>query len=282
MPANCRFCTALTEELESSIRSASLSLEMGISALRICSLFLLTFLLAAQSSQVARSASATPLISVPFVGCLMDGQVGPVAAPQGSSKLVTVTPPESELLAYYQVEGGFGVLAPRGWHCFGTYGSDGNTLYVTPERIDNTTLFSTSWRGFTGPAIEVAYRDGDTSERFEVARVIARVFPTYRSYVQRVRTERMEADDLPTGPYPKDQLTYKTNRMVEYLTPPGREGLGTHSHLLTSGQAITGVAILVGPTPDLWLLSIRLPRLLDVLKTPITQQLERDVRHRDK
>ncbi len=31
-------------------------------------------------------------------------------------------------LAYYKAKNGFGILGPRGWHCFSTYGSNGSTL----------------------------------------------------------------------------------------------------------------------------------------------------------
>ena len=44
---------------------------------------------------------------------------------------------EASKLAYYQAEKGIGVLAPRDWHCFGTYGSGGDTLYVTPQPINS-------------------------------------------------------------------------------------------------------------------------------------------------
>jgi hypothetical protein len=45
-------------------------------------------------------------------------------------------------LAYYShhESSGSGVLAPRGWDCFGTYGSGGSTLYVVPRRLGDPIL----------------------------------------------------------------------------------------------------------------------------------------------
>ncbi|HVN17333.1 MAG TPA: hypothetical protein VMU05_01125 [Dongiaceae bacterium] len=89
----------------------------------------------------------------------------------------------AERLAYYKAEYGVGVLAPRGWHCFGTYGSNGATLYVSPDPINAADLLSTSWKGFAGPAIQISVAEGGTSGRFEVAKTIARVFPKHKAFV---------------------------------------------------------------------------------------------------
>jgi hypothetical protein len=73
---------------------------------------------------------------VPFVGCKSDGQVGPVKAPSGRSKMMAIPAEAAQRLAYYKAEEGVGVLAPRGGHCFETYGSNGATLYVSPDPIN--------------------------------------------------------------------------------------------------------------------------------------------------
>jgi hypothetical protein len=215
---------------------------------------------------------ATP---VPFVGCESDGQVGPVKAPTGKSKLVSISADTAKHLAYYKSEQGFGVLAPRGWSCIGVYGSNGYALYVSPERVTASTLFSSTWPGFTGPVIELVGETGDTSGRFSIARVIARVFPAQKSFVERVIAEGIEpASSFPVGPYPEDKLTYRSKRLVEYETPASAEGLGTNSRLKKNAYPIRGVAILIGDTPDLMLLAVRLPPDLTDLASPIIQQLE--------
>jgi len=210
-----------------------------------------------------------------LMGCASDGQVGPEDAPRGQDKLVRLTADEGELLAYYQSSTGPGVLGPRGWSCFGTYGSASSTLYLSPKPIDGAKLFSSNWRGSNGPAIQITREYGGTSGRFEVARIIARVFPAHRSYVQRVLAEGTQPQKpFPSGPYPKDKLTYKGQEIVEYITPPHTDGLGTVSYLAKGEQAIIGSAILTGPSPDVVLLSVRLPQLLRSLASPITQQVE--------
>jgi len=239
------------------------------------------------SSLFAQSASITPnqqkqVVRVPFVGCMSDGQVGPVDAPQGKSKVVPTTAEVAQRLAYYKAENGTGVLAPRGWYCFGTYGSSGSTLYVSPEPIKSSDLFSANWKGFAGPVIEISDEIGDTSGRFGVARIIARVFPAHQSFVRDVIAEGIDpASSFPSGPYPSDKLTYRSKEIVEFETPANTEGLGTDSWLLKNGDPIFGVAILVGEDLDLCKLMVRLPPKQKDLTPVIIQQVEHDATHID-
>jgi hypothetical protein len=86
----------------------------------------------------------------------------------------------------------------------------------------------------------------------------------------------MPADSFVSGPYPKDRLAYKSKSVVEYTTPAQTDGLGTQSWLRKNGSPINGVAILVGETPDMLLLSVRLPSDLTGLTSAIVGQVERD------
>jgi hypothetical protein len=216
-------------------------------------------------------------VSVPFIGCRSDGQVGPVEAPEEPSASVPISPRAAEQLAYYRSAQGIGILAPRGWHCFGTYGSGGDALSVNPEPIDAKDIFSSGRIKFAGPAIQVSRRFGYTSGRFSVAEIIARVFPAYKPFVTSVMKDfDQPPGSFPFGPYPTDTLTYKSKTVVEYRTPAQTDGLGTYSWLEKSGDPIDGVAILVGQTPDLLLLEVRLPRDLDGLAAAIIGQFERD------
>ena len=226
----------------------------------LCGIGGMIFALCAQPRLLAQQKEEGPqptAVSVPFIGCKSGGQVAP-EAPKGTSTSVRITAQEAQGLAYYESAPGLGVLAPRGWHCFGTYGSGGDALFVSPQSID-TPLFAPGWKGFAGPAIEFAHRFGDTFGRFAVAEVIARVFPAYKMFATHVM-EEIPASPFTFGPYSKDSLTYKRTTVVEYKTPAQTEGLGTHSSLLKNGSPIEGVAILIGQTPDLLLLSVRLPR----------------------
>jgi hypothetical protein len=232
--------------------------------------------------QEKAASSQPPAVSVPFVGCKSDGQIGPQEAPSGTTRSVPITQKTAQSLAYYEIGSGTAVLAPRGWCCFGTYGSGGESLSISPEPIDSAGIFSTKSSGFSGSAIEVSRRYGDTSGRFDVARIIARVFPAYKSTAYKFLEGFDSAtNSLAFGPYPRDALTYNSNRVVEYKTPAQTEGLGTQSWLKMNGRPIEGVAMLVGQTPDLLLLSVRLPPGLNGLTAVIVHQVERDAERRD-
>lgn len=217
---------------------------------------------------------------VPFVGCKSDGQMGPMEAPTDNSKVLPIAAEAAQRLAYYQSDKSFGVLAPRGWYCFGTYGSSSNNLYVSPHPINSDNLFSGKWRGFAGPVVQLSTSYGDTSGRFSVAQTIARVFPAHKPFVSHVIEEGIEpASSFPFGPYPNDKLTYKNSEIVEYETPAHTEGLGTNSFLKIDANPISGVAILMGQPADLVQLSVRLSPDQVNLTSSIIQQVERDTAH---
>jgi hypothetical protein len=238
--------------------------------------FSLPTLLSAQTNSPSANAQKTE-VRVPVVGCKSDGQLGPREAPTGDSKLVAIPASETKRLAYYASEGGWGALGPSGWYCFGTYGSSGAALYVSSQPIVVSELFSKTWGGFPGPVIEIAYEDGDTSGRFAVAKVIARVFPKRKAFVNKVIKEEIEsASSFPFGPYPKDKLVYKAEDIVEYETPANTEGLGTYSRLKANAYPIKGVAMLLGNAPDLTRLAVRLSPGTADLAPSIIQQAEKD------
>lgn len=216
-------------------------------------------------------------IHVPFVGCKSDGQVGPLDAPAVSSVKVLLAAGVAQQLAYYKAQYGPGVLAPRGWHCFSTYGSNGSSLFVAPEPIDSNVVFSGKWTGFAGDAVQISAEIGGTSGRFGVAGAIARLFPAHMSFVQGVIDEGIDpASDFPRGPYPHDKVSYKSNTIAEYVTPPQMDGMGTESRLRKNNKPIIGAAILTGDTPDLVSVNIRLSGKLSQLTPAILAQAEKD------
>jgi len=209
---------------------------------------------------------------VPFVGCDSDGQAGPINAPTAPEIPVPANAEQAGKLAYYKAAEGLGALAPRDWYCFATYGSGGETLYITPQPIDRTNIFSKGPAGDGGPAVVVTYRFGGTSGRFSVAEVIAKVFPAHRPFAVEVMKE---LDQSPAfGPYPDDTLVYKSNELVEYRTPAQTEGLGTYWWLTKSTLPIQGAALLIGPETDVALLAVRLPPDLNGLTRTIVDQFE--------
>lgn len=220
---------------------------------------------------------------VPFVGCKSDGQAGPLPAPHGQPRTFPIGPDVATRLAFYRSEYDGGVLAPRDWYCFGTYGSNGSVLYVSPKPIDSKHIFSDNWNGFPDFAIQLTFRVGDTSGRFEVAQLIARLFPAYIARTREVIAEGIEpASDFPRGPYSADKLTYKSKSMVEFETPPNSNGIGTQSYLRKNSEPIIGIAALVfdyanHEWPSSLQLSMRLPPEMHDLAPIIIKQAERDV-----
>jgi hypothetical protein len=181
-------------------------------------------------------------------------------------------------LAYYASGNGLGVLAPRGWYCFGTVGSDGDELLVTTNPADGKNHFMAARPGFGGPAVYLTHRLGGTSGRFSVAEVIMRVFPGYKAFAEGV-TEMFPLKKFAAGPYPGDRLTYKSKTIVEYATPARTDGLGTYARLEKSDHQIEGVAILIDQSePDLVLLAVRLPQDFNGEVSAIIHQVERDIR----
>ena len=244
--------------------------------LRVYTTLLPLLIALAAGAQTGEQASSTKS-QIPFVGCKSDGQVGPHNAPKGNPKLLHLPARYASLLAYYKAEQGLGILAPRGWHCFSTYGSSGVTLFVAPQPLNAELLFSTSWKGFTGPVIQISISDGDTSGRFSVAKAVARVFPAHKSFVSNVIREGIEpADNFPSGPYPKDKLVYRDDETVEYETPANSKGFGTDSRLRAASEPIRGALILVGNPISLLSLSIRLSAEDHGLSSIIIRQTESD------
>src|SRR5579872_5981303 len=125
-----------------------------------------------------------------------------------------------------------------------TQRTGGTELFVSPQPIDDASIFSTKWGGFAGPALEVSRRFGDTSGRFGVAQIIARVFPAYKSFVMNVEKSDPGAGlSFSFGPYPSDALTYKSNRVVEHKTSAQNEGLGTYHSSLKKNGSPTAVIV---------------------------------------
>jgi len=148
-------------------------------------------------------------------------------------------------------------------------------LFISPQPIKF--LFGPQWRGIEGASVEVDEVFGGTSGRFDVAQVIARVFPARRAFVE----DLMEMFDQPAsaykfGLYPKDKLIVQTDRLVQFQTAPHSEGLGTMRRLRANDDPIDGVAILEGQTPNLLTLRVRLPRELHALTSSIIHQFEQE------
>lgn len=207
----------------------------------------------------AAVAQGPSLVAVPFVGCASDGQMGPGAAPIKPSVTPTVPKAAASQLAYYGSMY-LGVLAPKGWHCFSLSGSGGDSLFVTPESHNAKDLLDGKTK-LKGPAVELLRINGGTSGRFEVAAVVARLFPSKNDFVQQVIDEGLvENEAFPSGPYPDDKLVRWGDTRVDFVTPANHGGMGTYDKMAINGQPISGIVILL-PDQDMNLvkLDVRLP-----------------------
>lgn len=178
--------------------------------------------------------------AMPFVGCPTEGMNGWEEAPRSVRSTPSVGETEAPRLAYY-ASPNLGVIAPRGWHCLEIWGSSGAILFVAP------TLPATGRpQQLDGPAIVLERFNGDTSGRFLVARLAARLFPIADDYVKGVIALGFEPSaDFPTGPYPADTIVRRDKTTVEYVTPGNADGLGTNGWLAKGSLPVSGIVMLL-------------------------------------
>src|SRR5208282_2421856 len=175
-------------------------------------------------------------------------------------------------LAYYAFRS-VGVLAPRSWRCFGLYGSDTDILFVTPDPHGFEDLRAAAPK-LQGPVVVIARHSGETSGRFEVAAVAARLFPAARHFVHKVIAENIvAASHFHFAPYKTDTVRRLSSTVAEFVTPPNREGLGTSGRIAANDQPVAGVAIwLPDQGNDLVMTLVRLdPDLRREVRTILTQ-----------
>lgn len=181
---------------------------------------------------------------------------GPVPAPAAAASPAVRA---AGHLSYY-ASAGLGVLAPRGWHCLGLYGSGGASLLVTPRRYTAASL--PGFNQLAGPAIEIVFLNGENSGRDQVAEVFARLFPAKRGFVREVARMEDQPRRYADGPFSRDRTTRRSRTIVDYTTPSHRAGMGTYASCLGPGAApIAGTAILSqsNGVDAVLLLDVRLP-----------------------
>jgi hypothetical protein len=203
-------------------------------------------------------------VQVPFVGCKSDGQLGPLAPPKDKRATPALPPPIAARLAWYASNNTGGVLAPRGWGCFELYGSNGSLLMVAPGGFGRDPIPAT----LTGPAIQLSISFGETSGRFEAARIAARLFPERKAFVDSVIAEGIAPkQDFVFGPFAHDHIDRLARDLVGFETPANRDGIGTMSRLVKSGDPIHGRASM-DRANNATVLVVRLPpRQADLTET---------------
>jgi hypothetical protein len=226
---------------------------------------------------MCRIGTALAAESVPVVGCPSDGQTGPLDPPAKSVASLDVLAKTAQQLAYYQAAEGPKVLAPRGWFCFGTYGSSGTVLIVTPKRFDTSNLAALK---IPGPGISMTLLYGGTSGRFDVARYAARFFPKrVPNFVSAVDSEIDElklAERRESPSFTTDTYQDVTPSVVQFDTPGAQEGVGTTGPLVKSADPVSGLITITvaDEEPDLRILRVRLSPQQRALTDTILQTMQ--------
>lgn len=199
---------------------------------------------------------------VSFVGCPSEGQAGHIDPPTARRISLAISPQSARQLAWYEARASVGVLAPRDWQCTGSYGSSGTGGVSKGEPEDYA-------RAATGKP-EAHHESG----RFAVAEMIRRLFPQWIGFADRVE-RAYGLPPSPTGPYPADRLLYRDHSLVEHVTPPGAEGLGTIPRNERVLGPVHGFVMLTGPVPNMVRLSMQLPPEQAELSAAIMQETAR-------
>jgi hypothetical protein len=201
---------------------------------------------------------------VPFVGCASDGQMGPTPAPK-TAKGPRLPVAVASRLAWY-ASSDLGVLAPRGWKCLGLYGSNGSMLLVVPD--DPRQLAAGHAQPIKGQGVQLGVSFGETSGRFEAARIAARLFPNRQAFVDSVASEGIwPKEAFKNDAFPHDRIRRFGSDQVSFETPANEDGLGTMSRLVKSQDPIQGMAKM-NEDNDATLLVVRLnPALRELAPT---------------
>ncbi|HLJ20236.1 MAG TPA: hypothetical protein VKU84_08560 [Stellaceae bacterium] len=162
------------------------------------------------------------------------------------------------------------VLAPRGWDCGSDQGTASGRLSITP-------------RNRTGPFVQLDESADWGAGEYSIAAIGGRYFP--RDIPSELTNHAMERfhvtkEELLAPRYSDDVVTYRTSRVLEFVTPANRQGLCTSAPGLgTSPLPTYGVLALQAPPHELSiiLLTIRLPPELNYLRATIMKQFERCV-----
>ncbi len=204
--------------------------------------------------------------SVPLIGCPADGVGGPVKAPIAGTVAVTAPAEPAGRLAYYaaafQTATDHGVLAPLNWQCGAINTATGTTLYVAPEPVNLDKLLHYQ-QTFSGPVVVLSVTQGTGDGKAVVNEFVNNFL------------DKLPAPKDPTDPKPLQQFGTKQLEALlqpqitirEFEMPPDQDVPGLDNSVEPNQQPIQGVAIVVGPTPDLIVVETRLPNLPEGART---------------
>lgn len=175
-------------------------------------------------------------LKVPFVGCPSYGPKGPVPAPSGATKTMTVSFKLPGPVAFYKGRDGAGIFAPAGWHCYGLSAVDSKAIIVSTHELPTSGIPP---EPLDAPVIELSSVDGKYADRLTVARYASMLFPDIsKDFVGKVEAQGIwPRSDIEVPASPTDSIRRLNPELVAFETPAEMKGLGT------------GRLVKVGPTP---------------------------------
>jgi len=241
-------------------------------------------------------ASPAPAARVSAVAC-QNAREPPAAAAGGASVPADIPAPLAATIAYYFDAPRRGAaFAPAGWVCVANLFPDVYDIEIVPEFGALVGLSDTPLWQQPMVAEQVLSDDGDLPERLSFNALAVSLFPALfpggpdkwvaaplRAAGHDV-TETTLKSMLPIGPH--DVISRKSDRLVEFLTPAGAQGLGTTgagASFIAPRDPVYGVAGLISlpneNTMIIELFEIRLPNSLAKMRAPLIRLAEAQIAH---
>jgi hypothetical protein len=239
-------------------------------------------------------ASPAPAARVSAVAC-QNAREPPTAAPAGASVSADVPAPLATAIAYYFDAPRRGAaFAPAGWVCISNLFPDVYDIQIVPEFGALVGLSDTPLWQQPMVAEQLLSAAGDLPERLSFYALGLSLFPRQfpggadkwlaaplRAAGHPVDAAAIRAM-LPVGPH--DVITRKSDRLVEFVTPAGAQGLGTTgagASFTAPVDPVYGVAGLIHLADDgdtiVEIFEFRLPERMAMMRRPLMTLAEAQI-----
>jgi hypothetical protein len=139
-------------------------------------------------------------------------------------------------------------------------------LYVVPNSISGSILDRPEKIGGATAIVLIGF-SGETSGRFGMAKIAARIVPRARAFAEKVKAEQFDDPaEYVFDPWPQDTVVRLSDFTASYMTLPTVVGLGTMYGPMAGSEPIKGLVFLnLGSSsggPYLVKLAVRLPETI--------------------
>jgi hypothetical protein len=231
---------------------------------------------------------------VPAVAC-QNPREPPARVPAGATVTADISAPLAAAVAFYADAPRRGAaFAPAGWVCVANLFPDVYDIEIVPELSAVVGLSETPlWRQ-PMVAEQVLSDNGDLPERISFDALAVSLFPALfpggadKWVAAPLRAaghgvgEATVKSMLPLGP--RDMITRKSDRLVEFITPAGAQGLGTTgagASFIAPADPVYGVAGLIRlPGQNATIVEIfefRLPASMAMMRKPLMKLAEAQI-----